>query len=631
MPFVRTRSLLFGTAAASIVVAGAMGAAQDRNQSPSPRGTQSADFVVLFNRFQVPVMSLFVADADGGNERALIKTDGLQYSPSYSLDGRWIVFTAERQGQADIYRVHPDGTGVEQLTNDAAFDDQGTLSPDGTTLAFVSTRAGGIANIFLLDLGSKRTTNLTRSQSGNFRPSWSPDGRSIAFTSDRDSHPGIFPGRWEHLQSTGVYMVSSTGTGLRRLTRKDGVAGSPSWSADGRNVLVYETDEVGAYLAKSGNSRTEIASIDVETGTRSTVHSIERNQAVAALPAKRGNQLHQAGCRRYCRLARAHPTRGARTIIPGAIRNPSWSLDRKQVVYQRISRLGSTEHLVQTFSRDPQFDLLLSEPFPSFSPDGKQLLYSQYGLGKSAATGLPNSSAANTTIEIMAANGTGKHTLFQREGFSAFSAAWSPKGDVIALSVGRYFRAAGPPPGQIALVKPDGSDLRLIVDDAMNNGFASWSPDGNRLVFKRGRQLVTMTLPDRQIVPLTDGTHYDNFPQWSPRGDVIMFTSDRSGSFGLYTIRPDGTDLRRVTTGSTTDAHSTWCAGGDWIVFSTARMGFKDEMALYDAIPQPYGEIFAMRADGSDVRQLTDNKWEDASAACRPKASGESTREEVAR
>ena len=47
-------------------------------------------------------------------------------------------------------------------------------------------------------------------------------------------------------------------------------------------------------------------------------------------------------------------------------------------------------------------------------------------------------------------------------------------------------------------------------------------------------------------------------------------------------------------------------------------MGFKDEMALYDAVPQPYGEIFAMRADGSDVRQLTDNKWEDSSAVCDP-------------
>ena len=43
-------------------------------------------------------------------------------------------------------------------------------------------------------------------------------------------------------------------------------------------------------------------------------------------------------------------------------------------------------------------------------------------------------------------------------------------------------------------------------------------------------------------------------------------------------------------------------------------------MALYDGVPQPYGEIFAMRADGSDVRQLTDNKWEDASAGWMPES-----------
>jgi len=53
------------------------------------------------------------------------------------------------------------------------------------------------------------------------------------------------------------------------------------------------------------------------------------------------------------------------------------------------------------------------------------------------------------------------------------------------------------------------------------------------------------------------------------------------------------------------------------IVFSSGRKGFKDEMALYEGVPQ-HGEIFAMRADGYRVRQLTDNKWEDASAGWSP-------------
>ena len=129
---------------------------------------------------------------------------------------------------------------------------------------------------------------------------------------------------------------------------------------------------------------------------------------------------------------------------------------------------------------------------------------------------------------------------------------------------------------------------------------------------------MILTLADGKLFSLTDGAHYDNFPQWSPKGDVIMFTSDREGSFRLYTVRPDGTAVHRISDGPGSDAHSIWSNDGAWIVFSSARKGFKDEMALYDGVPQPYGEIFAMRADGSDVRQLTDNKWEDASPGWAP-------------
>jgi hypothetical protein len=194
----------------------------------------------------------------------------------------------------------------------------------------------------------------------------------------------------------------------------------------------------------------------------------------------------------------------------------------------------------------------------------------------------------------MNADGTGKRTLFHRGGFSAFSGVFSPKGDELALSVGRYFRAPGPPPGQLALIKPDGSDFRLIVDDGVNNRFPTWSPDATHCV-QRGNQLVIMRLADRSVTPLTDGSTYDNFPQWSPTGDTIMFTSYRDGDFELYTIRPDGSGLRRLTDAPGNDAHSAWCSDGQWIVFSSARMGFKDELALYDAV-RPYGEMFAIRA-----------------------------------
>jgi len=371
---------------------------------------------VLFNRL-IPDVGLFVADADGKNERPLVPHLEIEYSPSVSLDGQWVVFTAERLGLADIYRVHPDGSGLEQLTHHPAFDDQGALSPDDKTLAFVSTRERGTADIWILDIAKNEYRNLTNNRSGNFRPSWSPDGQWIAFSSDRDANPGKFPGSWEQLQSTGIYIVHPDGSGLKRLTREGGFAGSPAWSDDSRRVFYFTTDEVGAYLAKTARSRTEIESVDVATG--------ERRDYTASNQTKLSPQSLSGGKISY--IVRAdgddqglkiwHPDRRVDTIVKGAVLHAAWFPDEKHVVYERYLHRGSTEHLIPTASRDPEFELVLSGPFPSFSPDGSKLLYSQYTNG---------TNAMDTSIEIMKADGSGKHTLFHRAGLSAFDAVWSP-------------------------------------------------------------------------------------------------------------------------------------------------------------------------------------------------------------
>lgn len=66
-------------------------------------------------------------------------------------------------------------------------------------------------------------------------------------------------------------------------------------------------------------------------------------------------------------------------------------------------------------------------------------------------------------------------------------------------------------------------------------------------------------------------------------------SSDYNASFS-----PDGTGLKRLTTAPGNDAHAVWSPDGKHILFSSARLGFKDEGALYDNIPQPYGELFVM-------------------------------------
>jgi Tol biopolymer transport system component len=99
------------------------------------------------------------------------------------------------------------------------------------------------------------------------------------------------------------------------------------------------------------------------------------------------------------------------------------------------------------------------------------------------------------------------------------------------------------------------------------------------------------------VTELTTGS--DNFPAWSPKGDRIGLTRLSEDDYDIYTIRPDGTGLTRLTTARGNDAHAVWSPDGKHILFSSARLGFKDEAPLYDDIPQPYGELFVMDADGS--------------------------------
>src|SRR5262249_47924507 len=147
-------------------------------------------------------------------------------------DGKSIVFTSERDGSADLYRIHPDGSGLERLTDSPAYDDQAAFAPDGTQLVFVSTRGGGTADLWAVDLRSRKAKPLTSGAGGNFRPSWSPDGRWIAFSSDRSSDMPFGRGRWEHLHLVDLYVVHPDGSGLKRISEHGGFCGSPKWTAD---------------------------------------------------------------------------------------------------------------------------------------------------------------------------------------------------------------------------------------------------------------------------------------------------------------------------------------------------------------------------------------------------------------
>lgn len=588
---------------------------------------------LLMNRLGPSQMVLYVANADGSGERPLFGTAGFDYNASFSSDGQWIVFTSERagSGQADIYRVRPDGSGLERLTDDPGVDDQAAISPDGGQVAFVSTRGSHTANIWILDLKTRKARNLTggrtlhadaRNLKGVFRPSWSPDGKWIAFSSDRHfpfkPHVEPSPG-WEHLQELSLYIIQADGQGLRRLTPAGVTAGSPRWSADGTRIIFYEMPTAltfAARIAGQGRVTSQIVSIDVASGAR-MVHTSGPGLKVSpqfvsadriGYLVKAAPQGGQAGL--------AFTTSGVATT--GSFRNPAWSPDGRQVVYHKADFRPRPQNQ-PLYSWDADVDVRYTDVFPQFSRDGRLAISEINNL----------STTPTASISVMNADGSNRKVVFSDPSGAAFVPTWSPDGQWIAFGFGAFFGARDTRPAKVMMVRTDGSaQTRDLTQGLPNSGFPSFSPDGTRIAYRvwgardgaREYGIRVLNLGDGSVKTLT--TELDNFPSWSPTGDLIAFTR-RSGStddysYDIFTMRPDGTSIRQLTNAPGNDGHSSWSPDGKNILWSSARNGFKDESAMYENGFQPFAQIFIMKADGSDQRAVTRSRWEDAMPAFVP-------------
>ncbi|KAM0213174.1 hypothetical protein ACHAQD_009449 [Fusarium lateritium] len=165
------------------------------------------------------------------------KTADFDFHPSWSPDGKGIVFSRERRadGQSDIYRVKPDGSSVQTLVQTDSFEDAGVLSPDGQWIAFSSDRntewtghSNGTVSL-AMHLAHRNGHQMGNSGLGGaFQPMWSPDGSQIAvgfgvWFFNRNGNPAT------------IYLSNVTTDGFTNLTDTESKhnAGYPSFSPDG--------------------------------------------------------------------------------------------------------------------------------------------------------------------------------------------------------------------------------------------------------------------------------------------------------------------------------------------------------------------------------------------------------------
>ena len=184
---------------------------------------------------------IYVMDADGGNPQNLTNDPNSDSAPSWSPDGKRIVFASNRDGNRDgnrsnyeIYVMDADGNNQQRLTDNDFYDTHPSWSPDGKRIAFMSRRDGhfigefGLSSeIYVMDADGKNTRRLTNNRKSDSSPSWSPDGKWIAFTSDRKGDDVNYE----------IYVMAADGNNQQRLTENRVDDKSPSWSSDGKRIV----------------------------------------------------------------------------------------------------------------------------------------------------------------------------------------------------------------------------------------------------------------------------------------------------------------------------------------------------------------------------------------------------------
>lgn len=184
---------------------------------------------IVFTSNRTGNWELYRMNSSGGDLRQLTFNGSIDAEPCWSPDGQQIAFASTRSGQYEVYVMNRDGSNLRRLTNNAAYDGEPSWSPDGSKIAFTSSRSGGY-RIWVMNADGSGATMLNWERSSG-RPSWSPDGQKIAFHADGDNDTwfDIFvmnANGSNHVKLYNGYGWSSGGY--------DGYAGN--WSPDGRYI-----------------------------------------------------------------------------------------------------------------------------------------------------------------------------------------------------------------------------------------------------------------------------------------------------------------------------------------------------------------------------------------------------------
>jgi len=196
---------------------------------------------------------IYVMNPDGSGQTNLTNNSANDFDPAWSPDGSKIAFTTNRDVPPEIYVMNADGSGQTRLTNNSAHDGQPAWSPDGSKIVFMSDRDGN-NEIYVMNADGTAQTRLTNNSTFDGEPAWSPDGSKIAFSSRRDNPV-----------ADEIYVMNADGTGQTNLSNNPADEGESAWSPDGSKIVFRSN--------RDGNFEIYVMNTDGTAQTRLTNNS----------------------------------------------------------------------------------------------------------------------------------------------------------------------------------------------------------------------------------------------------------------------------------------------------------------------------------------------------------------------